>query len=48
VSDQPTDPITKLAGAAAALHELYTELTRAGFSDAQAMELVKAVLLKKS
>jgi hypothetical protein len=48
VSDTPTDPIGKVAAAAVSLHELYMSLCRAGFTQAQALELVKTILLKKA
>lgn len=40
----PEDPITQLAAAAAQLHELYTAYLEAGFTEAQAFELTKAIL----
>ncbi len=43
----PADPISKLAGAAVALHELYKSLIEAGFTEPQAMDIVKAALLGK-
>lgn len=46
MGDTPADPITQLAGAAVALHELYASFIRAGFTAEQALELVKAVLTK--
>ncbi|MFF2774841.1 hypothetical protein ACFVU3_08020 [Streptomyces sp. NPDC058052] len=42
--DQPQDlasPITKLAAAAIQIHELYQSLVRAGFTEAQALDLTK-------
>ncbi|MGW4030762.1 hypothetical protein ACWEFL_15820 [Streptomyces sp. NPDC004838] len=42
----PADPVSKLAAAAVALHELYTEYQRAGFTRAEAMELVKVIVTK--
>lgn len=48
MSDAPADPIGKVAAAAVSLHELYTSLCAAGFTQAQAMELVKTILLKKA
>ncbi|WP_157864990.1 hypothetical protein [Streptomyces prasinopilosus] len=47
MGDTPADPISKLAGASVALHELYTSLIKAGFTEAQALELVKAALVGK-
>ncbi|MEU9643609.1 hypothetical protein [Streptomyces sp. NPDC048188] len=48
MSDAPTDPIGKVAAAAVSLHELFTSLCAAGFTQAQAMELVKTILIKKA
>ncbi|PSK48011.1 hypothetical protein B0E38_06488 [Streptomyces sp. 111WW2] len=48
MGDTPADPITKLATAAVSLHELYTSLIAAGFTEAQAMEIVKAALVGRS
>ncbi|MYX14373.1 hypothetical protein GTY67_13300 [Streptomyces sp. SID8374] len=42
---EPTDPMTELAAAAAQLHELYATYVQAGFTEPQAFELTKAVLL---
>lgn len=42
---EPTDPITQLAAAAVQLHELYVSYIEAGFTEAQAFDLVKALLL---
>ena len=36
-------PLTELAAAAAQLHELYTAYLQAGFSEAQAFELVRSM-----
>jgi hypothetical protein len=41
---EPQDPITQLAAAAVQLHELYEAYLSAGFTEAQALELVKATL----
>lgn len=41
----PADPITELAAAAVQLHELYSAYIEAGFSEAQAFELTKAILV---
>lgn len=38
------DPITQLASAAAQLHELYLSYLAAGFTEAQAFDLVKTIL----
>jgi hypothetical protein len=43
VSD-PEDPITQLAAAAAQVHELYLSYIEAGFTEAQAFDLVKTIL----
>lgn len=40
----PTDPITKLAEGAVALHELKVEYMKAGFTEPQALYLVGVVL----
>lgn len=42
---EPEDPITELAAAAAQLHELYTAYIAAGFTEPQAFELTKTVML---
>lgn len=42
--DMPADPVTELAAGAAQLHELYEEYLRAGFTAAQAMQIVCTVL----
>lgn len=41
---EPEDPITQLAAAAVQLHELYNSYVAAGFTEAQAFDLVKAIL----
>jgi len=41
----PEDPITELAAAAAQLHELYTAYIDAGFTEPQAFDLIKTVML---
>lgn len=46
MDNPPVDPIGKLATAAVALHELYTELIRAGFNEQQALWLLKETMLK--
>ncbi|WP_405710063.1 hypothetical protein OG264_16030 [Streptomyces xanthophaeus] len=43
----PDSPLSKLATAAVALHELYTSYVTAGFTKAEALELVKAMISKK-
>lgn len=40
----PPDPMTELAGAAAQQHELYLGWIAAGFTEAQALELLKAFI----
>ena len=42
---EPTDPMTKLAQQAAQLHEVYETYVQAGFTEQQAFELTKAILL---
>ncbi|KAB8167049.1 hypothetical protein FH609_011640 [Streptomyces sp. 3MP-14] len=42
----PPSPFTALAAAAVQLHEFYAALQGAGFSKAEALELVKAALLR--
>lgn len=39
----PHDPVTPLAEAASSMHELYTALRDAGFTDKQAFDLMKEV-----
>lgn len=41
----PEDPITELAAGAAQLHEVYLAYRNAGFTEQQAFDLTKAVLL---
>jgi hypothetical protein len=40
----PQDPLTELAAGAAQLHEVFLSYVGAGFSEAQAMQIVIAVL----
>ncbi|WP_327436138.1 hypothetical protein OG279_26225 [Streptomyces sp. NBC_01201] len=42
------DPLTQMATAAVSMHELYTAWVDAGFTKAEAMELLKALLLKQA
>lgn len=42
--NMPADPVTDLAASAAQLHEAYEEFIAAGFSEAQAMQMVCAML----
>jgi hypothetical protein len=39
--DSPESPLSALAQAAAELHELYTSLKQAGFTQTEALELIK-------
>lgn len=41
----PEDPMTPLAQSASQMHELYLQYVAAGFTEAQALELVKAVII---
>jgi len=41
---EPEDPITQLAAAAAQVHELYISYIEAGFTEAQAFDLIKTIL----
>ncbi|GAA1888291.1 hypothetical protein GCM10009837_07670 [Streptomyces durmitorensis] len=41
----PEDPITELAAGAAQLHEVYLAYLDAGFTNDQAFDLTKAVLI---
>ncbi|MFF7329661.1 hypothetical protein [Streptomyces sp. NPDC008150] len=41
----PEDPLTQLAAAAAQLHEVFQAHIEAGFTEQQALELVKTILL---
>lgn len=42
------DPLTAMATAAVSMHELYTAWVAAGFTKAEAMELLKTAMLKQS
>lgn len=42
------DPLTKMATAAVSMHELYTAWIAAGFSRAEAMELMKTLMVKQA
>jgi len=44
MGNDPTDPITELAAAAAQLHELYASYVEAGFTEHQAFELIKTII----
>lgn len=43
--NEPSDPITELAAAAVQLHELYEALVAAGFTEDQALDLVRSTML---
>ncbi|MFF9146338.1 hypothetical protein ACF1BN_15905 [Streptomyces sp. NPDC014861] len=46
--DQPhttPSPFTKLAAGAIQIHELYVSLVHAGFTEAQALDLIKHILV---
>lgn len=45
MGNEPADPITELAAMAVQLHEAYTAYIEAGFAEAQAFELTKAILV---
>ena len=40
----PADPLTDFAACAVQLHEAYTSFVAAGFTEAQAMQMVCAIL----
>jgi hypothetical protein len=42
---EPTDPMTVLSAAATQIHELYQSYVDAGFTEQQALELIKAILV---
>jgi len=44
--DEMRSPLTRLAQGAAELHEMYTAFKDAGFTEDQALELVKTVIWK--
>lgn len=44
VDRMPADPVTDLAAGAAQLHEAYESFVEAGFTEAQAMQMVCALL----
>ena len=44
VAEHPADPITALVAAAAQQHELYLAYVAAGFTSAQAMQLICAMV----
>ncbi|MFJ5802700.1 UBA domain-containing protein [Streptomyces decoyicus] len=41
--DQPTDPMAVLTEAATGLHELFESFVDAGFTRAEALEVIKAI-----
>lgn len=43
--NMPADPVTDLAAGAAQLHKAYESFLAAGFTEAQAMKMVCAVLI---
>jgi hypothetical protein len=44
VPDTPQDPITDLAAGAAQCHELFVSYVEAGFTEAQALQIVIGIL----
>jgi hypothetical protein len=44
MEDDPMDPFTGLLTAATSLHEMYESLVKAGFNEAQALNLVGQML----
>ncbi|MGQ4733313.1 hypothetical protein ACUN3E_37360 [Streptomyces sp. Ju416(a)] len=42
---EPTDPMTELAAAAVQLHEMHQAYVEAGFTEQQALDLTKAVIV---
>jgi hypothetical protein len=47
MSDEIPDPLTELAALAAQHHEIYEAWISAGFTERQALELLKTVILAK-
>ena len=45
MSDLPNDPLSPLASAAIATHEMMAEFMKAGFSEPQAYDLAKSALI---
>lgn len=41
----PEDPLTELAAGAAQVHEMYLAYIQAGFTEQQAFELTKSILI---
>ena len=44
-NDTPEDPVTLLQAGAASQHEMYLAWVSVGFTEAQALELLKAVVM---
>ena len=44
MTEMPADPFTGLMAAATGVHEMYSGFVDAGFTDAQAMQLVIAII----
>lgn len=44
MSDKPQDPFTSLMEGMVALHEAYTSAIQAGFTEAQAMQIVDSMI----
>lgn len=42
--DMPSDPMSSLLEQATGLHELFASFVRAGFSEAQSMQLITTVI----
>jgi hypothetical protein len=45
--DMPADPFSAMAAAAVSLHEMYRSFVTAGFSEAQAFELVRSMVVRQ-
>ncbi|MBM9509966.1 hypothetical protein [Actinacidiphila acididurans] len=43
--EQPEEPLTSLAAEAVMHHEIYDSYVRAGFSEPQALELLKTIIV---
>lgn len=44
-NDGPLDPISAMAQAAAAMHELYESYREAGFTEGEAIKLIAAIVI---
>lgn len=44
MNDEPQDPFTSMAAAAASMHEMYESLIAAGFTEAQALYITAQAL----